>query len=88
MNLLFANLTSLITDQAKIVEYSLDRQYDLELFKGFLPQISLGPFLNALSHLRKGNSLNLFSGFRRRCRVIFGSRHSKVGQVNFAEESQ
>ena len=32
--------------------------------------------------------LDLFSGFRRRCRIIFGSTYSKMGQVNFVEVSQ
>ena len=47
-------------DQVNIVEesfyknlklYGLLRPYQLNFFKGLLPQISLGPFLNTLSHM-------------------------------------
>ena len=36
-------------DQAKFVEDS--RPYPFKFFKGCLPQILLGPFLNTLSHI-------------------------------------
>ena len=53
-------------DQVKLVEDSLQKillwygllkqiyymvHYHLKLFKGYLPQILLGPFLNTLSHI-------------------------------------
>ena len=44
-------------DQVKFVEGSfynmlcLSRPYHFKFFKGCLPQISIGPFLNTLSHM-------------------------------------
>ena len=38
-------------DQVKFVEDSLTRPDPFEFFKGCLPQILLGPFLNNLLHL-------------------------------------
>ena len=39
-------------DQVKFVEDSLSRPYPFNFFKGYLPQILLGPLLNTLSHLK------------------------------------
>ena len=39
-------------DQAKFLEESLGRPYHFKFFKGCLPQILLGPFLNTLSHVK------------------------------------
>ena len=38
-------------DQVKFVEDCLKRLYRFKFFKGCLPQILLGPFLNKLTHL-------------------------------------
>ena len=38
-------------DQVKFVEDCLSIPYPFNFFKGCLPQISLGPFLNTLSHM-------------------------------------
>ena len=44
--------------QKKIEGISYDRSYHFKFFKGCLPQISLGPFLNTLSHLYTSNNAN------------------------------
>ena len=44
--------------QKKIEGISYHRSYHFKFFKGCLPQISLGPFLNTLSHLYTSNNAN------------------------------
>ena len=50
-------------DQVKYLEDSLSRPYHFKLFKGFLPQILLCPFLNTLTHITHVFSQKKFQRF-------------------------
>ena len=65
-------------DQVKFVEDCLKRLYRFKFFKGCLPQILLGPFLNNLTHLLIFYAAVTTSpGFLIHWRIFFWSNHRR-----------
>ena len=75
------NIALFSTNQLVFYGTKYSKMDTLKFFKGCLPLVSLGPFLNTLSHIRKNIFACLFSVHN----TISLSRHEQVCLMRLSE---